>query len=162
MSATWWTLPRERMAGGTVDTGGASARPPGAGESWLRARAARRYSARRMARAPAAIAAWRSIPALVRAHAWERTVLGPASDWPDSLESALGLCLDSAFPIAIYWGDDLALLYNDAWRPILGDKHPWALGRPASASPTASAIRRSRSCTGRRSIEAATNPWPTG
>jgi PAS domain S-box-containing protein len=69
--------------------------------------------------------------ALVRAHPWGRTALGPSSDWPDSLKSALGLCLDSAFPIAIYWGEDLALLYNDAWRPILGDKHPWALGRPA-------------------------------
>jgi hypothetical protein len=33
--------------------------------------------------------------------------------------------------MAIYWGREGFLLYNDAWRPILGDKHPWALGRPA-------------------------------
>lgn len=69
--------------------------------------------------------------ALMRAHSWERTSLGRPERWPEALKSALGLCLDSAFPIAIYWGDELALLYNDAWGPILGHKHPWALGRPA-------------------------------
>ncbi|WP_233247730.1 ATP-binding protein [Caulobacter endophyticus] len=37
--------------------------------------------------------------------------------------------LNSRFPIAIYWGSDLALIYNDAWSPIPGEKHPWALGR---------------------------------
>ena len=33
--------------------------------------------------------------------------------------------------MAIYWGSDLRLLYNDEWSPIPGEKHPWALGRPA-------------------------------
>lgn len=42
----------------------------------------------------------------------------------------LSICLNSRFP-AIYWGADQVLLYNDAWRPIVGDKHPWALDRPA-------------------------------
>ncbi|HJP99909.1 MAG TPA: hypothetical protein VJ862_15240, partial [Rhodanobacteraceae bacterium] len=69
--------------------------------------------------------------ALTRAHDWERTALGALEEWPEALRSTLSLCLDSAFPIAIYWGPELVLLYNDAWRPILGDKHPWALGRPA-------------------------------
>ena len=69
--------------------------------------------------------------ALIRAHDWSGTALGPPDAWHESLRSTLGLCLDSAFPIAIYWGRDLNLLYNDAWRPILGDKHPWGLGRPA-------------------------------
>ena len=69
--------------------------------------------------------------ALLRHHAWADTPLGPPVSWPAGLTSALDLCLDSAFPIAIYWGPELSLLYNDAWRPILGDKHPWALGRPA-------------------------------
>jgi PAS domain S-box-containing protein len=40
--------------------------------------------------------------------------------------------MSSRFPMAIYWGEEGFLLYNDAWRPILGDKHPWALGRPAA------------------------------
>jgi hypothetical protein len=67
---------------------------------------------------------------LMRIHDRAATVLGAPDQWPESLRSSLGLCLDSAFPIAIYWGPELALLYNEAWRPILGDKHPWALGRP--------------------------------
>ena len=57
---------------------------------------------------------------------------GPIAEWPDHLRQALQICLDSAFPIAIYWGPEFALLYNDAFIPIPGDKHPWALGRPAS------------------------------
>src|SRR5262245_33328963 len=69
--------------------------------------------------------------ALMREHAWAGTPLGEPATWPASLRSTLSLCLESAFPIAIYWGPRLALLYNDAWRPILGDKHPWALGRAA-------------------------------
>src|SRR3954470_662515 len=69
--------------------------------------------------------------ALMRDYDWDSTPLGPTAAWPEALRSTLGLCLDSAFPIAIYWGPQLALLYNDAWRPILGDKHPWGLGRRA-------------------------------
>jgi signal transduction histidine kinase len=68
---------------------------------------------------------------IMRLKDWNATPLGAPEAWPESLRSTLGLCLDSAFPIAIYWGPQLALVYNDAWRPILGDKHPWALGRPA-------------------------------
>ncbi len=62
---------------------------------------------------------------------WSRTILGEAEAWPQSLRSPVSICLGSAFPIAIYWGPELALLYNDAWSPILGAKHPWALGLPA-------------------------------
>ncbi|MEW5927063.1 MAG: ATP-binding protein [Gemmatimonadota bacterium] len=68
--------------------------------------------------------------ALMRAHDWSSTPLGPVGSWPQSLRSALGICLNSRYPIALYWGPELALLYNDAWSPIPGAKHPWALGRP--------------------------------
>ena len=67
----------------------------------------------------------------MRAKDWAATPLGPVQDWPQSLRSALGICLGSRFPIAIYWGERLSLLYNDAWSPIPGSKHPWALGRDA-------------------------------
>jgi hypothetical protein len=33
--------------------------------------------------------------------------------------------------MAICWGPDYVLLYNDAYRPIAGTRHPWALGRGA-------------------------------
>jgi hypothetical protein len=67
----------------------------------------------------------------MRSRDWSQTPLGPLKHWPQSLRSALSICLGSGFPIAIYWGPTLALLYNDAWSPIPGVKHPWALGRPA-------------------------------
>jgi PAS domain S-box-containing protein len=67
---------------------------------------------------------------LMRSHDWSQTSLGAVETWPQSLRSILSVCLNSQFPIAIYWGADHLLLYNDAWRPILGDKHPWSLGRP--------------------------------
>ncbi len=67
----------------------------------------------------------------MRAFDWGSTPLGPIEAWPQSLRSALSICTGSRFPIAIYWGPELVLLYNDAWSPIPGSKHPWALGRRA-------------------------------
>jgi signal transduction histidine kinase len=69
--------------------------------------------------------------ARMRSGEWSHTILGPVERWPQSLRSALSICLGSGFPIAIYWGPQLALLYNDAWSPILGSKHPSALGQEA-------------------------------
>lgn len=68
---------------------------------------------------------------LMRAYDWSNTPFGAVEHWPQSLRSVLGICLNSRFPMAIYWGSDCRLLYNDAWRPIVGDKHPWSLGRSA-------------------------------
>src|SRR6185295_5221530 len=56
--------------------------------------------------------------ALVRNLDWSDTPLGPLESWPQSLRSAVSICLGSGFPIAVYWGPELALLYNDAWSPI--------------------------------------------
>src|SRR6185369_15442480 len=64
-----------------------------------------------------------------RAHDWSCTPLGPIQAWPQSLRSALSICLGSRFPIVLYWGADRVVLYNDAYAEILGKKHPWALGR---------------------------------
>ncbi|MGG6285909.1 ATP-binding protein [Leptolyngbya sp. AN03gr2] len=68
---------------------------------------------------------------LMRSLDWSNTPFGAVEQWSQSLRSSISICLNSRFPIAIYWGKDNLLLYNDAWRPILGDKHPWGLGRPA-------------------------------
>ncbi len=67
----------------------------------------------------------------VRAFDWSGTALGPIDRWPFHLRLALGICLDSGFPIALYLGPELVLVYNDAWSSIPGDRHPWALGQPA-------------------------------
>jgi two-component sensor histidine kinase len=67
----------------------------------------------------------------IRSFDWTAHPIGPPNDWPQSLRSALSICLHSAFPTAIYWGSELRLLYNDAWAPIPGPRHPAALGAPA-------------------------------
>ena len=56
--------------------------------------------------------------ALIRAHDWASTPFGSPETWPQSLRSALSICLNSSFPTAIYRGPELRLLYNDAWAPI--------------------------------------------
>src|SRR5262245_37047564 len=70
--------------------------------------------------------------ALMRATDWSRTRLGPVDQWPQSLRTMLGVVLGSRFPMLLWWGPDLLHLYNDAYRPILRDKHPASLGAPAA------------------------------
>jgi PAS domain S-box-containing protein len=65
----------------------------------------------------------------VREMDWSATPLGRAEAWPQSLKLSIAMILASGFPMAIRWGPELVLLYNDAYRPILRDKHPAALGR---------------------------------
>ncbi len=62
---------------------------------------------------------------------WSRTPLGAMEGWPQSLRIAVGICLSSRFPMFVWWGPDLVNIYNDAYVPILGKRHPEALGRPA-------------------------------
>ncbi|HEY9724745.1 MAG TPA: PAS domain S-box protein, partial [Oscillatoriaceae cyanobacterium] len=62
---------------------------------------------------------------------WAATPLGVRASWPASLKLVVDLILASGFPMAVRWGPDLITLYNDAYAPLLGDRHPRALGRPA-------------------------------
>ena len=67
----------------------------------------------------------------MRALDWSKMPLGPVEDWPQSLRTAVGICLASRHPIEIWWGPSFARIYNDGYRPILGaEKHPQFLGRP--------------------------------
>lgn len=68
--------------------------------------------------------------ALVRAHDWSKSRLGPVERWSPSLRLVVDIVLASSFPMAVRWGPDFVLIYNDGYRPILGDKHPGALGLP--------------------------------
>ncbi|HKO10546.1 MAG TPA: ATP-binding protein [Acidobacteriaceae bacterium] len=66
----------------------------------------------------------------MRSHDWEQTDLGPVEHWPQSLRIAVRILLGSGYPMLICWGPRYTMLYNDAYRPILGrTKHPAALGR---------------------------------
>ena len=71
---------------------------------------------------------------LVRSFDWANTPLGLPETWPDTLRTALAVCLNSAIPSAVYWGEDFITLYNDAWAQQQAGRHPWAMGRPARES----------------------------
>ncbi|BAU62707.1 multi-sensor hybrid histidine kinase [Stanieria sp. NIES-3757] len=67
---------------------------------------------------------------LMRSLDWSATSLGSVEGWSQSLRISVSICLTSRFPILIWWGKELVMLYNDAYRPILGvTKHPQAMGQ---------------------------------
>lgn len=68
----------------------------------------------------------------IRNYDWTTTSLGTPDTWPHSLRTIVRIMLTSQQPIWIGWGKDLIKLYNDPYRAIVGGKHPWALGQPAS------------------------------
>ncbi len=68
---------------------------------------------------------------LLRATDWSRTPLGPMDKWPQTLRIAVDICLSSRFPMFVWWGHEFINIYNDAYAPILGKRHPHAFGQPA-------------------------------
>ena len=71
--------------------------------------------------------------ARIRSFPWADSVLGPVEQWPESLKTAVRICLASRYPIVIWWGKSaLTQFYNDAYIPMLGaSKHPEFLGQSA-------------------------------
>jgi signal transduction histidine kinase len=69
---------------------------------------------------------------LMRAHDWAATPLGPVECWPQSLKTAVRIILGSRYPMFIWWGRGLINLYNDGYLPMLGKRHPVALGKSAA------------------------------
>lgn len=70
---------------------------------------------------------------LIGQYDWSASPLGPLESWPHSLRTCMSLMLGSRQPVWVGWGTERIMLYNDACLSILGGKHPWALGKPASA-----------------------------
>ncbi|HEX4341563.1 MAG TPA: ATP-binding protein [Polyangiaceae bacterium] len=69
--------------------------------------------------------------ALVRTLDWTRTSLGSVGEWPIALVSQVRTMLATRQPMCLFWGPELVNLYNDGFLPILGEKHPAAMGQPA-------------------------------
>jgi PAS domain S-box-containing protein len=95
---------------------------------------------------------------------WSTTPLGDRERWPQSLQLAVAMIMASGFPMAVRWGPELVCIYNDAYRPILRDKHPAAFGQPLrevwweifdDLGPLNEAILRGE----RSSFFAADHPW---
>src|SRR3954466_11874091 len=69
---------------------------------------------------------------LVRSFDWASTPLGPIESWPQGLRAVVQVLLSSRFSMWMAWGPQLTFFCNDAYRrDTLGEKYPWALGRPA-------------------------------
>ncbi|HET7849545.1 MAG TPA: ATP-binding protein [Pseudolabrys sp.] len=64
---------------------------------------------------------------------WAATALGPRARWSPALNFAVDLVLASGFPMVVRWGPELINIYNDAYVPLLGGKHPAAFGQPLRA-----------------------------
>jgi GAF domain-containing protein len=68
---------------------------------------------------------------LIRARDWSTTPLGAIEEWPQSLRTAVSICVGSRHPFVLWWGPERWMFYNDGYRPMLGEKmHPQFLGRP--------------------------------
>ena len=65
---------------------------------------------------------------LIARHDWSATPLGPIDAWPSALRTILATLIRSPLPMALRWGDAGVLLYNDAYVPLAGERHPHLLG----------------------------------
>jgi len=69
---------------------------------------------------------------LIRDHDWSLTPLGRLEEWPESLLGSANVMLACAFPSLVFWGTELVQLYNDAFIPLLAERHPSGLGQTAA------------------------------
>lgn len=72
-----------------------------------------------------------AMAALIRECDWSSTPLGPIAGWSDHLVCSVNLMLGCAFPSLIFWGTEMIQFYNDAFRPLIGEKQPAAVGQSA-------------------------------
>ena len=69
---------------------------------------------------------------LMRAFDWSRSTIGAPETWGEPLRIVTRLMLNTGHPMFVFWGNDGACLYNDAYRQSIGsERHPTALGQPA-------------------------------
>jgi signal transduction histidine kinase/DNA-binding response OmpR family regulator len=66
---------------------------------------------------------------LARAVDWSSTSIGPVDGWSQALRSTASLVLHNHSPMLLWWGEEFVQIYNDAYRPVLGEKHPRAMGQ---------------------------------
>ena len=70
--------------------------------------------------------------ALIRSMDWSKTPIADVETWSPALRMMVRLLLANRFPLLLWWGPRYCQLYNDAYRPVLGEKHPASMGQSAS------------------------------
>ena len=68
----------------------------------------------------------------IREFDWSATPIGQVELWSPALRMMVRFLLANRFPLLLWWGPQYVSIYNDPYRPVLGTKHPWALGRLVS------------------------------
>lgn len=71
---------------------------------------------------------------LIRAKDWSGSPLGSIEQWPASLQTALGICLDFPIPSCIAWGSQRTQIYNDAYSQLMPVRQVPALGEDFARS----------------------------
>jgi signal transduction histidine kinase len=66
----------------------------------------------------------------IRAFNWSSTAIQGPETWSPAFRTTIRILLANCFPMLLWWGPEYISIYNDAYRPILGRKHPWGLGQP--------------------------------
>jgi hypothetical protein len=61
---------------------------------------------------------------------WAASPLGPMETWSPTLRRTVDMVFATRFPVTLFWGPELALVYNEAYVPLIGDKHPSASACP--------------------------------
>lgn len=64
----------------------------------------------------------------IRAHDWAGTPLGAVETWSPGLRNTVELILATGHAMQVAWGPERIMFYNDAYAPMLGERHPAALG----------------------------------
>ena len=60
---------------------------------------------------------------------WASTPLGPMTSWSAEFREIANLLMRNPHPAALFWGEELTMLYNESYRvEIAGNKHPALMG----------------------------------
>jgi signal transduction histidine kinase len=70
----------------------------------------------------------------IAAKDWSNSSPGPIDQWPLSLRTAVGICLQFPAPACVVWGRQRAQIYNDAYAQLSPIQHSASLGEDFARS----------------------------
>ncbi len=79
-------------------------------------------------RSHAFLAGGGEMAAVIGAHDWSATPLGPIDRWAPTLQTAVAIILRSNLPMVLLWQEEGTMIYNDGYKIIAGARHPATLG----------------------------------
>ena len=67
----------------------------------------------------------------IESYDWSASAVGAPQTWSPALQTIVAVALASRFPVVFWWGPKFVQFYNDSYVPLIGIKHPEALGQSA-------------------------------